>query len=66
MSETQNGGLTDDPLHLGHQATGWRRRGFLRKVTGVQDVVHRRAVLAVVEQLVMLGVLRGYAKEQQS
>lgn len=66
MSKTQNGGRTDDPLHFGHQATGWRWRGFLRKVTGVQDVVHRRAVLAVVEQLVMLRVLRGHAKERQS
>lgn len=48
---------TDDALDFGHQATGWRRRGLLREVTGVEDVVHRGAVLAVVEQLVMLGVL---------
>lgn len=54
---TEREGLTDDPLHFGHQATRWRRRGLLREVTGVEDVVHRRAVLAVVEQLVMLGVL---------
>lgn len=57
-SKTQDR-LTDDPLHFGHQATRWRRRGLLREVTGVEDVVHRGAVLAVVKQLVMLRVLRG-------
>lgn len=44
-------------MDFGHQAAGWRRRGLLREITGVEDVVHRGAVLAVVEQLVMLGIL---------
>lgn len=49
---------TYDALHFSHQAAGWRRRGLLREVTGVEDVVHRGAVLAVVEQLVVLGILK--------
>lgn len=48
---------TDDALDFSHQAAGWRRRGLLREITGVEDVVHRGAVLAVVEQLIMLGIL---------
>lgn len=49
--------LTDDALDFGHQATGWRRWGLFREVTRVEDIVHRSAVLAVVEQLIMLGIL---------
>lgn len=55
-------GLTDNALDFGDQATRWRRGGFLREVTGVEDVVDRRAVLAVVQQLVMLGVLKNENK----
>lgn len=48
----------DDALHFSHEATRGRRRGLFREITGVEHVVHRGAVLAVVEQLVMLGVLK--------
>lgn len=53
--------LTDNALDLGHEAAGRRQRGFLREVTRIQDVVNRCAMLAVVEQLIMLGILKtGY------
>lgn len=56
-SANDRGRLTDNALHFGHQATGRRRGGLLGEVARVEHVVHRGPMLAVVEQLIMLGIL---------
>lgn len=50
--------LTYHALHFGNNTAGRSGRHLLREVTRIQDVVHGRPMLTVVQQLVMFRILK--------
>lgn len=56
--------LTYHTLHFGNNTAGRSGSHLLREVTRIQNVVHSRPMLTVVQQLVMLRILKRRKREE--